>query len=136
MPHKLKYFITAFGAAHANNHPVEDGAYPHRPGYSYVSKLDVSPGDVMLLYCVGGYPLHDQEAPGIGVVTNVVLGGAQEVINYQYLGFDRPPALADIRSAIPEIGGKTNFGNSGNWVREIHGDSFRAVVLGRTLIWP
>ena len=129
MHRRLKYYLTAFGPDHYKQHPVEDGVYPHVPGLRYLRNLNVMPGDVMILYCASGYPSHDQEAPGIGVVTSVFPNLAPDVINYQYFGLDKPLGFEEIK-------GKTNFSLRGNWVREIASASFRKALLDRQINWP
>jgi hypothetical protein len=131
---KPKYFILAFGAPYAKNHPIEGGIYPHRKGY--VSSSGIIVGDVMLLYCCGGYPGHDMEAPGIGVVTNIQTGDEQEIIYYQYFPLCHPVDWDAITANIRELEGNTNFSLAGNWLREISDNAFRAVISGRQIEWP
>jgi len=124
----------AFGAPHAQKHPVEGGIYPHRKGF--VSSAGIGAGDVMLLYCCEYYPGHDKEAPGLGVVTSTQTGGEEEVIYYQYLPLSHPVDWDTITARIPELKGNTNFSLAGNWLRKISNNSFRAAIAGRQIDWP
>ena len=133
MYRKPRYFFLAFGAVHTAAHPVDGGGYPHRRGF--IGSSGVEPGDVMLLYCAGGYPGHDMEAPGIGVVIGTQTGGSEEAIYYQYFSLDSPVEWDTIKN-IPELENCTNFTLAGNWLREISNTSFKKAIAGRRIEWP
>ena len=128
-----QYYFVAFGSAHINQ-SIDGGSYGHRSGF--IENSNVSPGDVMLLYCTKGYLGHHQEAPGIGVVTGVELDGTRGVINFQYFPLDHPLSLDSAKSAIPELKDNTNFGFRGNWLRKIASSSFRAALTDKLIDWP
>lgn len=131
------YFLVAFGGPHATAHPVDGGSYPLPK--SYISNSGISPGDVLLLYCTGTYPGHYMDVPGIGVVTRVETGGVQENIYYQYFPLCHPIFWGDVSNmiaTIPELKDNTNFGLTGNQLRAIGNQSFRAAIAGRQVDWP
>ncbi len=95
-------------------------------------------GDIVLLYCTDDYPSRSKQAPGIGVVTDVDTGGQKEQFKYQYPPLDIPLDLDTIRESVTELQqpGCTNFGFSGNWLREISRKSFDDALKGRLIAWP
>lgn len=130
-----KYFFMAFGPEKAGRHPVEGGVY----GYHYKGFIDssrITCGDIALLHCAGSYPGHDQEVPGIEVVTSTETGGAEECIYYQYLPLDHPVDWDTIKNSVPELRGCTNFSLMGNWLRSISRASFTNALAGRQIDWP
>jgi hypothetical protein len=135
---KPNYFFVAFGAKYAGVNPVEGPIYPHQNGY--VSNSGIQSGDVMILYCCGGYPGHDQEAPGIGVVTRLTQNknDAQLTnIHYQYFPLSCPVDWNTISTSILELAGKKrNFSLAGNILRKISNNSFRSAIAGQQINWP
>ena len=131
---KPRYFFLAFGAPYSDKHPVEGGRYPHHK--PYVSNLRVTRGDVMLLYCAGGYPGHDQEAPGIGVVTDIQLEADSEISYYRYLPLDHPVDLDTLKASIKELQNRSNFSLIGNWLIKIARHSFRKATMEKGIDWP
>jgi len=130
----MKYFFMAFGPDKAHKHPVEGGVYGHHKGY--IDRSRITRGDIALLYCAGFYPGHDQEAPGVGVVTSTETGGAEERIYYQYLPLDRPVDWDTIKNSVPELKWCTNFSLRGNWLRSISRASFTNALADRQIDWP
>ena len=134
---KPNYFFVAFGAKYASVNPVEGPVYPHLTHFVRNSGIDA--GDVMILYCCGGYPGHDQEAPGIGVVTRLTHNeddARLTNIHYQFLPLCHPLHLHAIKASIPELKNKLNFSRAGNLLRKIGDNSFRAAIAGRQIDWP
>jgi len=134
---KPNYFFVAFGAKYAGVNPVEGQAYPHLT--HFVVNSGIVAGDVMILYCCGGYPGHDQQAPGIGVVTGLARNeddARLTNIYYQFLPLCQPLHLHAIKAGIPELKDKLNFSLGGNLLRQIGSNSFRAVIAGRQIDWP
>jgi hypothetical protein len=131
-----RYFFVAFGYEYYLHHPVDGGHYGHGTGYIFNSGISL--GDVMLLYCTRGYPDHDQEAPGIGVVTGIDLGKTDGIISYQYFPLHEPVSWEAVKCAVPELRdrGKRNFSRKGNWLRKIANSSFRATLTGKLIDWP
>jgi len=129
------YFLAAFGAPHAGTHPVHGGVYPLLA--TVVTNSEIQPGDVMILYCCGGYPGHDREAPALGVVTKLV-GNSHDSrltdIHYQYFPFCHPIPLYALKASIPGL--KTNFSLPAYQLQSIPRNAFRAAVAGRQIDWP
>jgi hypothetical protein len=93
----------------------------------------------MILYCCGGYPGHDQEAPGIGVVIRFTQNekvARLTDIHYQYFPLYPPLHLHTIKASIPELKNKLNFSLAGNLLRKLDTNSFRAAIAGRQIEWP
>lgn len=132
------YFFVAFGAKYAGVNPVEGPIYPHLTGY--VRNSGIRAGDVMILYCCGGYPGHDQEAPGIGVVTELAQNEDDVKltnIHYQYFPLTSPVGWNTISTSVLELAGKkTNFSLAGNILRKISNNSFRSAIAGQRIDWP
>ncbi|RJO63327.1 MAG: hypothetical protein C4542_00085 [Dehalococcoidia bacterium] len=132
--YKPKYFLAAFGSIHHAANPIEGGNYPLLAGY--VTSQNVQPGDVILLYCTGGYPSHFREAPGVGIVTDIDAKGNSKIINYWYLPFNQAIPLEILKLNIPELENNTNFGNRGNFLRAISKPSFNAALANTFIDWP
>ncbi len=133
-----RYFLITFGAAHAAEHPVEGGVYPHEKGF--VSSSGIVAGDVMLLYCAGSFNGHNNEFPGLGVVTSTEIGSEKESIYYQYFPLCHPISVDwdTMKVTIPELAppGNRIWRYRGNWLRQIASSSFRAAIAGRQVDWP
>lgn len=135
---KPNYFFVAFGEKYASQNPVQGPVYPHLKGF--VKKSGIEAGDVMILYCCGGYPGHYQEAPGVGVVTELT-DNEDDVrlsnIHYQYFPLYCPVDWDTIKTSIQELAGKKkNFSLAGNLLRKISNNSFRAAIAGQQIDWP
>jgi hypothetical protein len=128
------YFFVVFGRAHCATHPVEGGVYGHDA--NFISGSGIVAGDVMLLYCCGTYPGHNDEVPGLGIVTSIITEGIQ----YQYFPLCHPiPVDWDtMKVTIPELSplGNRNWTLKGNFLRKISSSSFRAAIVGRQVDWP
>lgn len=134
---KPRYFFAVFGdPVGLGKAPVDGGCYPHRKGYSYISNLDMKAADLVLLYCTEDYLKYPKEAPGMGIVTDTETGGSQEKFYYHFCPLDPPVDWDTIIANIPELKGCTNFGFSGNWLREISSASFQRALAGRQIKWP
>lgn len=137
MRQQPKYFITTFGEPHADEHPVHGGCYPHRQGW--VERLNVEQGDVMLLYCAAGYPGHDKEALGIGIVLRTQTCEAEDVLYYRFLPFNEPVQREVITGCLDEEENRKFRVPHyiANWVVEVKDPaSLREVLSGRTINWP
>ena len=134
---KPNYFLVAFGQLYASQNPVQGSVYPHLK--QFVKNSGIGTGDVMILYCCGGYPGHGQEAPGVGVVTRLTDNKADAGltnIHYQHFPLCCPVDWNTIKTSIPELKYKTNFSLVGNMLRKISNNSFRAAIAGRQIDWP
>lgn len=136
--HKPNYFLVAFGQRYASQNPVHGSVYPHLK--QYVKNSGIEAGDVMILYCCGGYPGHQQEAPGVGVVTRLTdnqHNARLTNIHYQYFPLCQPVDWDTIKASIPELDKKKrNFNLIGNILRRISDNSFRTAIAGRQIDWP
>ena len=73
-----RYFFAMFGDPHPPEHDtVESGIY--HPDAAF-APFPVVVGDVLLLYCTGGYAEFAMTVPGIGIAIHV----DNEVIKYNY----------------------------------------------------
>lgn len=127
------YFFAVFGEAHWEEAPVDGGTYVLEASYS--SRIAL--GDVVLLYCLDDAPEHQNEIPGIGVVTSLRESGG---FDYQYLPFCHPIAVDwdTMKIRLPELEppGNRIFYWKGNFMRQISNNSFRATIAGRQVDWP
>lgn len=132
---KPKYFFAVFGEEHWKNHPVYGGVYGHDP--NFVASSGIAAGDMVLLYCLGNAPEHQNEIPAIGIVTSIK---TEVGFNYQYLPLCHPiPVDWDtMKINIPELEPQGNriFTWKGNFLRQIASSSFRATIAGRQIDWP
>ena len=129
------YFIAVFGLPHVSTNPVDGGVYPLLT--TIVSNSGIGPGDVMILYCCGGYPGHDREAPAIGVVTKLQVNsvdGRLTDIHYQYLPLSHPIPLHALKATIPAL--ITVFSRAVYQLQEVPRNCFRAALAGRQIDWP
>jgi len=129
---KPNYFFVVFGEAHRDTYPVDGGVYSHDA--NYITSSGITLGDVILLYCCGNYPKHNQEIPGLGIVTSIETDG----IHYQYLPFCHPVSWSAFQPSVPDLQelGKINWTLKGNWLRKISSISFRTTIGGRQIDWP
>ena len=129
------YFIAAFGSPHVATDPVHGGVYPLLK--TVVTASGVKPGDVMILYCCGGYPGHDREAPAIGVVTKLEVNsvdGRLTDIHYQYLPLYHSIPLDTLKATIPAL--ITIFSRAVYQLQRVPKNSFRAALADRQIDWP
>ena len=110
---------------------VESGIYhPH----SSTAPFPTQPGDLLLLYCAGGYAEHAMQIPGLGVV----LYTTNEVVAYRYLPLSKPISMNKISTSfLPQD--LTKFNNrrfNRFWLFEISRASFVATVGIPDIAWP
>ena len=137
MHRQPKYFVTCFGEAHADEHPIDGGCYPHHS--RWVERLDIQERDVMLLYCAAGYRGHHMEAPGIGIVLRTEATEAEDIIYYRYLPFDSPIDREAIVGCLDEQEKRKFIACRfiPNWMIEVKAPTLLQKVLrGRTINWP
>ncbi len=129
IPH---YFLAVFGDP---NRPqkdvVESGTY--RPATNS-EENGPEPGDIMLLYCTGGYQGHEMEVPGIGLVLSV----RQAAVTYRYLPFSAPIAKAGLDRSFEaeDLGNFQKIRLSSFWLFEISRKSFARAVENCGILWP
>jgi len=131
----LNYFFVVFGREYADKHPVDGGVYPDHEKWTRISNLGMAAGDVLLLYCGGYYPGHDQEAPGIGVVIGIETVAAAETIYYQYFPLDEAVPW-DIIKESPSVKAHHPLNWIGNWIFRLSRDEFKSALAGRQIDWP
>lgn len=132
---KPNYFFVVFGETHRGTHPVDGGVYGHDT--NYITSSGIQAGDVMLLYCCGTYSGHNDEIPGIGIVTSIK---TDDGILYHYLPLCHPISVDwdKMKVTIPELEspGNRKWYLKGNFLRKISSGSFRATIAGRQVDWP
>jgi len=91
-------------------------------------------GDIMLLYCTGGYAEHYMSIPGIGII----LTKTSDSIYYRYLPLVNPIVKDDIdKYFINEDKKKfTNIRFNSYWLFEISRESFFAATENLSIKWP
>jgi hypothetical protein len=136
LPHP-KYFVAVFGnpqTPHSDpSRPakdlVESGVYHINPKYPN----PVQPGDVILLYCAGGYLQHEQEVAGLGIA---LLATNQE-IEYRWLPLAEPIPKQTIENEfeMPDAGQFLQIGLDHHKLFEITQCSFSKAIKARTVDW-
>jgi len=127
-----RYLFATFGdPAPPEKDRVESGIYHPDPK---TAPFPAEPGDILLLYCTGGYAEHSMEVPGLGVV----LHRTDEIISYRYLPLSKPISKDKIEACfLPDD--ITKFNNRrfrAFWLFEISRDSFAATVGIPAISWP
>ena len=121
-----KYFIALFGDPNRQNKTrVESGWYPSEKGFH--PNRQVAPGDVLLLYCTGRYPINKQSIVGLG---DVFSSTTSDGLRYQYSPIKPPISRAAVKDALAEEE-RQRFNllyRSSNWLIEITEPSFRAIL--------
>jgi hypothetical protein len=126
------YFLAIFGDPKPpEKDTVESGIYHPDPRHA---PFGTNPGDVLLLYCTGGYAEHPMRAPGLGVV----LQSDDESVQYRYLPLVEPISKERIEQEF-EPSDADKFRNrrfAGFWLFEISRGSFARAVGDKTIKWP
>ncbi|MBI3662390.1 MAG: hypothetical protein HY234_04995 [Acidobacteria bacterium] len=127
-----KYFVAVFGDPNPpNKDTVESGVYHPDPD---CVPFPTRPGDVILLYCTGGYRDYAMASPGIGIV----LKSGDQTIQYRYLALSKPIAIHDIKRKFHATDAEKfdNIRFSTFWLFEISRESFVGALGDRTVTWP
>ena len=126
-----RYFIAIFGdPVPPLKDRVQSGIYHPAPKFS---PFQTAPGDVLLLYCTGGYDEYSMQAPGIGIV----LETSKDAVQYRYLPLSRSISKEAIERGL-EKSDADKFANrrfSSFWLFQISRDSFIKVIGDRTVVW-
>ncbi len=125
-----QYYIAVFGDPDSPDKDlVESGVY--RPSSD---PLPVRTGDILLLYCTGGYKGHEMEVPGIGVALAV----DDKAIRYRYLPFLVPISKNDLDRTLDETDLHKFRNIRFNTFRllEISKTSFARSVASKAIAWP
>lgn len=127
-----KYFLAVFGDPKPpEKDTIESGVYHPDPKFA---PFPPEPGDVLLLYCTGGYDKNPMQVPGIGIV----LDTEDEAIRYRYLPLSYSISKTTVENEMESADAK-KFANrrfSSHWLFEISQDSFVKVIGDRTIVWP
>ncbi len=129
IPH---YFLAVFGDPNRPDKDVVESGIYHSGTNSEESGPEA--GDIMLLYCTGGYQGHEMQVPGIGVVLSV----RQAAVTYRYLPLSAPIAKAALDRAFEadDLGNFQKIRLSAFWLFEISRLSFARAVENCGLLWP
>ena len=118
------YFFAMFGDPKPpEKDEVESGVY--HPD-SKAAPFPCLRGDILLLYCTGGYAGHEMQVPGIGVVAEV----DDETVRYRYVLLPRPIPKKRIEEcfAAEDLKKYRNRKFSTFWLFEISKESFTRTV--------
>ena len=124
MPKQRCYFAV-FGDPWLPGHvTVEEGHFGVNAGWPE----DIARGDLVLLYCTGGYVRYAKSVPGIGVVTAV--DHARQSFRYAYAPLSWPVALEDLRFLFQprDAARLANIRFNNHWLFEIAPESFHQAV--------
>jgi hypothetical protein len=126
-----KYFVAVFGdPQQPNKSLVESGQYDPDPKYA---PFPTRPGDIMVLYCTGGYPQRFMQIPGIGVV----LSTDTQWIRYRWLQFKEaiPKSRIDGAFEPQDVEKFKNIRFSSHWLFEISQTSFSRTIADQDVDW-
>ena len=126
------YFVAVLGDPQPpGKDTVQSGIY--HPDRRY-APFPTQSGDVLLLYCTGGYSEHAMQAPGVGIV----LDTDDESVEYRYLPLSQPVSKDSIEHAFqPSDNDKfKNIRFASFWLFEIPRESFAKAVGDQPIRWP
>ena len=122
-----RYYLAVFGDPTRPGHvTVEEGHFGVHAGWPE----SIAPGDLVLLYCTGGYALYPKSVPGVGVVEEV--GHGSRSFFYTYRPLTHPLPLEELRLALAP-GDRVKLANirfNNHWLFEIAEVSFGRAVEG------
>lgn len=122
-----RYYFAVFGnPLHPGHVTVEEGRFGVNAGWPD----GIAPGDLVLLYCTGGYARYPKSAPGVGVVEEV--DHARQSFLYDYEPLARPVPLDTLRLAFEPVDAArlANIRFNNHWLFEIEPASFHRAVDG------
>ena len=122
-----RYFLAVFGNPMLPGHvTVEEGHFGVSAGWP----PRIAAGDLVLLYCTGGYALYPKSVPGVGVVEEVDHGSRSFTFDYEALS--RPIPLEELRFAFEPVDAAKlrNIRFNNHWLFEIDAESFARAVDG------
>ena len=105
---------------------VEEGHFGVSAGWPE----SIAPGDLVLLYCTGGYARYPKSVPGVGVVEEVDYG--QQSFTFDYEPLSQPVPLEALRFVFEPVDAAKlrNIRFNNHWLFEIAAESFGRTVGG------
>ena len=122
-----RFYLAVFGNPMLPGHvTVEEGHFGVSAGWPE----SIAPGDLVLLYCTGGYARYPKSVPGVGVVEEVDHGSRSFTFDYEALS--RPIPLEELRFAFEPVDAAKlrNIRFNNHWLFEIDAESFGRAVEG------
>ena len=124
---ELRFYLAVFGNPMLPGHvTVEEGHF----GVSVGWPESIAPGDLVLLYCTGGYARYPKSVPGVGVVEEVDYG--QQSFTFDYEPLSQPVPLEALRFVFEPVDAAKlrNIRFNNHWLFEIAAESFGRAVYG------
>ena len=122
-----RFYLAVFGNPMLPGHvTVEEGRFGVSAGWPE----SIAPGDLVLLYCTGGYARYPKSVPGVGVVEEVDHGSWSFTFDYEALS--QPVPLEELRFVFEPVDAAKlrNIRFTNHWQFEIAAASFGRAVEG------
>ena len=122
-----RFYLAVFGNPMLPGHvTVEEGHFGVHAGWPE----SIAPGDLVLLYCTGGYARYPKSVPGVGVVEEVDYG--QQSFTFDYEPLSQPVPLEALRFVFEPVDAAKlrNIRFNNHWLFEIAAESFGRAVYG------
>ncbi len=122
-----RFYLAVFGNPMLPGHvTVEEGHFGVSAGWPE----GIAPGDLVLLYCTGGYARYPKFVPGVGVVEEVDYG--QQSFTFEYEPLSQPVPLEALRFVFEPVDAAKlrNIRFNNHWLFEIAAESFGRAVYG------
>ena len=122
-----RYYLAVFGNPMLPGHvTVEEGHFGVSSGWP----PRIAAGDLVLLYCTGGYARYPKSVPGVGVVEEVDHGSRSFTFEYEPLS--QPVPLEALRFVFEPVDAAKlrNIRFNNHWLFEIAEVSFGRTVEG------
>ena len=122
-----RFYLAVFGNPMLPGHvTVEEGHFGVSAGWPE----SIAPGDLVLLYCTGGYARYPKSVPGVGVVEEVDYG--QQSFTFEYEPLSQPVPLEALRFVFEPVDAAKlrNIRFNNHWLFEIAAESFGRAVYG------
>ena len=124
---ECRYYLAVFGNPMLPGHvTVEEGHFGVHAGWPE----SIATGDLVLLYCTGGYARYPKSVPGVGVVEEVDHGSRSFTFDYEALS--QPVPLEGLRFVFEPVDAAKlrNIRFNNHWLFEIDAESFGRAVEG------
>ena len=122
-----RFYLAVFGNPMLPGHvTVEEGHFGVSAGWPE----SIAPGDLVLLYCTGGYARYPKSVPGVGVVEDVDYG--QQSFTFDYEPLSQPVPLEALRFVFEAVDAAKlrNIRFNNHWLFEVAAESFGRAVYG------
>ena len=122
-----RFYFAVFGDPTKPGHvTVEEGHFGVDAGWP----KGIAPGDLVLLYCTGGYARYPKSVPGVGVVEDV--DHEHQSFTFDYERLSEPVPLDDLRLVFEPVDARKldNIRFNNHWLFEIAAASFGRAVGG------